>query len=172
MPTLSQRIRYTEPSLRSALAGNLRRARMRDTNGNIVLAVAVPLIHENSVFGAIVLSTDPGEIDSVIRKERGQILRIFFLAMMINVILSMALANTIAHPLQELAQAAEKGGATNARRFNPERIEIPDLTGRPDEIGYLAGAMKSMTEALYDRIDANETFAADVAHEIKNPLTS
>ena len=57
----------------------------------------------------------------------------------------------------------------NTRRLNPERIEIPDLTGRPDEIGYLAGAMKSMTTALYDRIEANETFAADVAHEIKNP---
>jgi len=84
----------------------------------------------------------------------------------------MALANTIAHPLQQLAEAAEKGSATDSRTVNPERIEIPDLTGRPDEIGYLAGAMGSMTTALYDRIDANESFAADVAHEIKNPLTS
>lgn len=171
-PSLAQRIRFSEPSLRSALSGNLRRARVRDWNGNIVLSVALPLIQANAVVGAVVLTTEPGEIDGVIRKERSQILRIFFLAMVINVILSMALANTIAHPLQELAEAAEKGGATNSRRFNPERIEIPDLTGRPDEIGYLAGAMKSMTEALYDRIDANETFAADVAHEIKNPLTS
>ena len=171
-PTLAERISFTQPSRESALAGNIRRARMRDVNGNIILSVAVPLIQQNAVFGAIVMSTEPGQIDGVIRQERGQILRIFFLAMLISVILSMALANTIAHPLQELAQAAEKGGATNSRRFNPERIEIPDLTGRPDEIGYLAGAMKSMTEALYDRIDANETFAADVAHEIKNPLTS
>lgn len=171
-PTLNQRIRFTQPSLRSALAGNLRRARVSDAEGNIMLSVALPLVQGNNVLGAVVLSTDPGEIDAVIRRERGQILRIFFLAMVISVILSMALANTIAHPLQELAEAAEKSGAMNAHRFDPDRIEIPDLTGRPDEIGYLAGAMKSMTEALYERIDANESFAADVAHEIKNPLTS
>ena len=171
-PTLRQRLRFTASSLESALKGNLRRARISDQTGHVVLTAALPLIQNGAVAGAIVLSTEPGEIDAVVRNERSQILRIFFLAMVINVILSMALANTIAHPLQELAEAAERGGASNARRVNPERIEIPDLTGRPDEIGYLAGALKSMTTALYDRIDANETFAADVAHEIKNPLTS
>ena len=171
-PTLRQRLGFTEGSLQSALAGNLRMARVSNSTGHVVLTAALPLIQNGTVAGAIVLSTEPGEIDAVVRNERSQILRIFFLAMVINVILSMALANTIAHPLQELAEAAEKGGASNARRVNPERIEIPDLTGRPDEIGYLAGALKSMTTALYDRIDANETFAADVAHEIKNPLTS
>ena len=172
LPPLKERLQFTEDSMRSALAGNLRRARQSDANGQIILTVALPLVQHNAVAGALVLSTNPGEIDGIVRKERGQILRIFFLAMIINVILSLALANTIAHPLQELAEAADKGGATNSRRVNPERIEIPDLTGRPDEIGYLAGAMSSMTTALYDRIDANESFAADVAHEIKNPLTS
>lgn len=170
--TAYQMARFTSPSLRSALAGNLRRSRASDDLGRTILTVALPLIQNDVVNGAVVVSTAPGEIDAIVSRERGQILRIFFLAMVINVILSLALANTIAHPLQELAEAAERGSATDSRTVNPERIEIPDLTGRPDEIGYLAGAMSSMTTALYDRIEANETFAADVAHEIKNPLTS
>ena len=167
-----QMSRLTKDSIISALSGNLRRSRLSDDDGNVVLSVAIPLLQNSKVAGAIVMSTAPGEIDRVVGRERGQILRIFFLAIVINVILSMALANTVAHPLQQLAEAAEKGSATDSRTVNPERIEIPDLTGRPDEIGYLAGAMGSMTTALYDRIDANESFAADVAHEIKNPLTS
>jgi len=170
--TAYQMFQLTKTSMNSALQGNLRRSRLSDDNGKTILSVAIPLLQNNQVGGAIVMSTAPGEIDNVVRRERGQILRIFFLAIVINVILSMALANTIAHPLQQLAEAAERGSATDSRTVNPERIEIPDLTGRPDEIGYLAGAMGSMTTALYDRIDANESFAADVAHEIKNPLTS
>lgn len=170
--TAFQMSKLTKTSMISALNGNLRRSRLSDDSGKTILSVAIPLLQNNQVGGAIVMSTTPGEIDSVVGRERGQILRIFFLAIVINVILSMALANTIAHPLQQLAEAAERGSATDSRTVNPERIEIPDLTGRPDEIGYLAGAMGSMTTALYDRIDANESFAADVAHEIKNPLTS
>ncbi len=165
-------IQMTRVSVASALQGNLRQSRLSDPNGKTLLSVAIPLLENNRVGGAIVMSTSPGEIDTIVSRERGQILRIFFLAIVINVILSMALANTIAHPLQQLAEAAEEGSALDSRTVNPERIEIPDLTGRPDEIGYLAGAMGSMTTALYDRIDANESFAADVAHEIKNPLTS
>lgn len=163
---------FAQASMQSALAGNLRRSRVADDSGQIMLAVALPLVVDGAVAGAIVISTYPGEIDGIVRQERSQVLRIFFLAMVINIILSIALANTIAHPLQELAEAAEKGSASDARTVNPERIEIPDLTGRPDEIGYLAGALQSMTTALYDRIEANESFAADVSHEIKNPLTS
>lgn len=170
--TASEMAIFTREAKESALAGNLRRSRVADKDGHIVLTVALPLVQNGAISGAIVISTHPGEIDQIVRRERGQILRIFFLAMVINIILSIALANTIAHPLQELAEAAERGSADDARTVNPERIEIPDLTGRPDEIGYLAGALQSMTTALYDRIEANETFAADVAHEIKNPLTS
>ena len=171
-PTVEERSAFTEESTRSALMGNLRRARENNSRGEMTITVALPVVQDGVVRGAVVLSTEPGEIDALVREERLQILRIFFLAMVINVILSLALANTIAHPLQELAEAAERGGATNTTRLNPERIEIPNVTGRPDEIGYLASAMKSMTTALYDRIEANESFAADVAHEIKNPLTS
>ncbi|MCL4675620.1 MAG: HAMP domain-containing histidine kinase, partial [Pararhodobacter sp.] len=79
---------------------------------------------------------------------------------------------TIANPLADLATAAELGRDKNARRLSPGRVRIPDLAGRPDEIGRLSVAMRGMVSALYDRIDANEQFAADVAHEIKNPLAS
>ena len=136
-PPLSeaQRVRLTRSSMESALSGNLRRARENDIRGEMMITVALPVIEDGSVAGAVVISTEPGEIEAIVRQERLQILRIFFMAMVINVILSVALANTVAHPLQELAEAAEKGGAMNTRRLNPERIEIPDLTGRPDEIG-------------------------------------
>ncbi len=85
---------------------------------------------------------------------------------------SLVLASTIANPLSDLAAAAELGRDRNARKMAPGRVRIPDLTARPDEIGRLSVAMRGMVAALYDRIDANEQFAADVAHEIKNPLAA
>ena len=92
--------------------------------------------------------------------------------MLVSIGLSLVLASTIANPLSDLAAAAETGRDRNARKLSPGRVRIPDLTGRPDEIGRLSGALRGMVSALYDRIDANEQFAADVAHEIKNPLAS
>src|SRR6476646_7240526 len=83
------------------------------------------------------------------------------------VVLSMLLAGTIAGPVRRLAEGAER-----VRHRIRSRVEIPDLTGRKDEIGHLSGALRDMTSALYSRIEAIESFAADVAHELKNPLTS
>ncbi len=82
-------------------------------------------------------------------------------------VLSLSLANTIAEPVRKLAEAAER-----VRRGIKSRQQIPDFTNRSDEIGHLSGALRDMTQALYNRIDAIESFAADVAHELKNPLTS
>jgi two-component system sensor histidine kinase ChvG len=96
----------------------------------------------------------------------------FLVAILVSVGLSLILASTIANPLSDLAAAAELGREKNARKMSPTRVRIPDLTGRPDEIGRLSGALRGMVSALYDRIDANEQFAADVSHEIKNPLAS
>jgi two-component system sensor histidine kinase ChvG len=90
----------------------------------------------------------------------------------VSIGLSLVLASTIANPLSDLAAAAEIGRERNSRKVAPGRVRIPDLTARPDEIGRLSGALRGMVTALYDRIDANEQFAADVAHEIKNPLAS
>ena len=83
------------------------------------------------------------------------------------VVLSMLLAGTIAGPVKRLAEGAER-----VRHRIRSRVEIPDLTYRRDEIGHLSGALRDMTSALYSRIEAIERFAADVAHELKNPLTS
>ncbi len=90
----------------------------------------------------------------------------------ISIVLSLVLASTIANPLSDLSDAAEMGRDKNARKLSPTRVRIPDLTGRPDEIGRLSAALRGMVGALYDRIESNEQFAADVSHEIKNPLDS
>jgi two-component system sensor histidine kinase ChvG len=96
----------------------------------------------------------------------------FVIAILVSIGLSLVLASTIANPLSDLAAAAEFGRDRNSRKKSPARVRIPDLSGRPDEIGRLSGAMRGMVSALYERIDSNEQFAADVAHEIKNPLAS
>jgi two-component system sensor histidine kinase ChvG len=90
----------------------------------------------------------------------------------VSVVLSLMLASTIANPIADLAAAAEIGRDRNARKMSPRKVRIPDLTGRPDEIGRLSGALRGMVAALNARIESNEQFAADVAHEIKNPLAS
>lgn len=138
----------------------------------LIVTVAVPVSHEGDMVGAIVLSTLGGEIDAFIRNERQQILEVFMLAAFASIFLSVLLANTIGRPLRQLASAAKKGSLQNSGHINPGRIDIPDLTSRPDEIGDLSRQLRNMTTALYDRIEANEAFAADVAHELKNPLTS
>jgi two-component system sensor histidine kinase ChvG len=122
--------------------------------------------------GAVVMQEFPDRIQAHMRAEREQVLQMFVVVLLVSVGLSVILASTIANPLSDLATAAELGRDRNARRMAPGRIRIPDLTGRPDEIGRLSSAMRGMVSALYDRIDANEQFAADVAHEIKNPLAS
>ncbi len=170
--TTLQTAQFSARAMKSALAGNIRRERAPNPNGDLILAVGLPVLNNGTVLGAMVLTTDPGQIDQFVADKRRQILQMFLLAIVISIFLSLALANTIAQPIQQLADAAERGGATERRMVNPSRIVIPDLSERPDEIGYLSRAMRSMTEALYHRIEANESFAADVAHEIKNPLTS
>ena len=140
-------------------------------SGTLVLA-AVPLMREGVRIGVIAVTSRDGEIDRLVGVEREQILQVFVIALMVSVGLSLVLASTIANPLSDLAAAAELGRDRNARRMAPGRIRIPDLTARPDEIGRLSVALRGMVTALYDRIDANEQFAADVAHEIKNPLAS
>ena len=136
------------------------------------LVAAAPIVAGEWTLGAVVLSSADGEIDSLVRAEREQVLQMFVIAIVVSIGLSLVLASTIANPLADLAAAAEIGRDRNSRRVRPSRVRIPDLSGRPDEIGRLSGALRGMVAALYDRIDANEQFAADVAHEIKNPLAS
>lgn len=156
----------------TALASGTQVRTARDLHGNIIFTVATPVLDNGAPVGVLAMATAAGEIDGLVRVEREQILQMFVIAILVSVALSLVLASTIANPLSDLAAAAEIGRERNARKFSPARVRIPDLTARPDEIGRLSGALRGMVAALYDRIDANEQFAADVAHEIKNPLAS
>ncbi len=158
--------------LSDALGGQTRVRNGNDGVGGIVFAVATPIEQNGETVGVIALTTVAGQIDQLVRSEREQVLQMFVIAILVSIGLSLVLASTIANPLSDLAAAAELGREKNARKMSPSRVRIPDLTARPDEIGRLSGAMRGMVSALYERIDANEQFAADVAHEIKNPLAS
>ncbi len=133
----------------------------------IIVLVSVPVQRFRAVLGALVLSNRGGEIDSVLRSERRIVFLTFGFATLVALLLSIALASTIANPIRRLSAAARE-----VRRGVTRRVEIPDFTRRRDEIGHLSGSLRDMTSALYKRIDAIEAFAADVSHELKNPLTS
>ena len=141
-------------------------------SGEIIIAVGHPIVVNNAIIGSVVTSTPAGLVDGLRKQERNNILRLFALAAGLSIILSLVLANTIANPIYDLAAAMDAGTTSKLRKDNPDRVRIPDMTGRADEIGHLSNAMRNMTSALYHRVDANEQFAADVAHEIKNPLAS
>jgi two-component system sensor histidine kinase ChvG len=140
--------------------------------GGAQFSVATPVVRNGIVLGVVGVTSAEGEIDRLVRDEREQILQMFVIALAVSIGLSLVLASTIANPLSDLAAAAEIGRDRDSRAMAPGRVRIPDLSARPDEIGRLSIAMRGMVTALYDRIDANEQFAADVSHEIKNPLAS
>lgn len=144
----------------------------RNGEGSIYFTVATPIDVAGDLVGVVAITSNSQEIDRLVRYEREQILQMFLLAVILSISLSLMLASTISNPLSDLAAAAEMGRDRDTRRVAPSRVRIPDLAARPDEIGRLSVAMRGMVSALYDRIDANEQFAADVAHEIKNPLAS
>ncbi len=156
----------------AASAGTTQIKTSADGAGHAIFSVATPILQEGRVLGVVGVTSAAGEIDQLVRNEREQVLQMFVIAILVSIGLSLVLASTIANPLSDLAAAAELGRDKNARKMSPSRVRIPDLTARPDEIGRLSVAMRGMVAALYDRIDANEQFAADVAHEIKNPLAS
>ncbi|MEP6066542.1 MAG: sensor histidine kinase [Paracoccaceae bacterium] len=143
-----------------------------DIAGGKLFNVVTPVLQAQRPVAVVAITSASGEIDGLVRSGRERVLQMFVIATLVSVGLSLVLASTIANPLADLAQAAELGRDKNSRKVNPGRIRIPDLTARPDEIGWLSGALRGMVSALYNRIDSNEQFAADVAHEIKNPLAS
>ncbi len=133
----------------------------------VIVAVAVPVQRFRAVQGALVLTTPGGEIDAVLREDLRIILFIFMFTSLVTIILSLLMAGHIAEPIRRLS-----GAAAAVSRGNSKRVEIPDFSSRRDEIGHLSGSLREMTSSLYNRIEAIEAFAADVAHELKNPLTS
>ena len=155
------------PEVAQALNGlHASEVRVND-RGEVIVSVAVPVQRFRAVRGVLMLSTQGADIDDMVEAERLAIFKVFLIAAGVMVVLSMLLAGTIAGPVRRLAD-----GADHVRRRIRARVEIPDFTRRKDEIGHLSGALRDMTNALYTRIEAIESFAADVSHELKNPLTS
>lgn len=163
---------FLDAMVEEGLSGSnlIRRATIDD--GTSVLAVVRSVRTTDGSQHILLISTQHGYLDQLVRGEQESMLRLFALAFVVSVILSAVLANTIANPIHDLTSAAELGATRKGRQGQSQRIRIPDFSGRPDEIGRLSNAMRDMTAALYHRIDTNEEFAADVAHEIKNPLAS
>jgi two-component system sensor histidine kinase ChvG len=150
-----------------ALQGDFGEAERVNERNKLVLSVAVPVQRFKAIYGVLLLSTEGGDIDYILRQERLSLIGFGVISLSVMVFLSFWLSGTIARPVRQLADAAD-----TVRRGHSGRESIPLLAGRNDEIGGLAESLSAMTQALYDRIDAIESFAADVAHELKNPLTS
>ncbi|THF58790.1 sensor histidine kinase [Ollibium composti] len=155
------------PEVIKALTGSPSTIVRISEKGEQIVSVAVPIQRFRAVLGVLLLSTEGGDIDKIVAAERKAILRVFGIAALVTAILSLLLASTIATPLRRLSAAAVR-----VRRGVKNREEIPDFSDRQDEIGNLSLAVRDMTNALYARIEAIESFAADVSHELKNPLTS
>jgi two-component system sensor histidine kinase ChvG len=153
--------------VRVALAGSPAPLIRITETGETVISIAMPIQRDQTTLGALMLTTQGSDIDELIAQERLQIVAIAGLVVLVTALLSLALAGTIAEPMRRLAVAAER-----VRKNIKNREQIPDFSERPDEIGNLSRALRDMTNALYSRLDAIESFAADVSHELKNPLTS
>lgn len=155
------------PDAALAIKGTIAATAWEGRNGQILLTASAPVIKSRQKLGVVLLSQDGKDIQDAVDQMRFDVLTIFMGALSITIFLSMYLAGVIARPLKKLARAAEAVRLGHGRQIN-----IPDLTHRKDEIGELSAALRDMTGALWDRMDTIERFAADVSHEIKNPLTS
>jgi len=157
--------RYPEVAL--GRAGEVVRRVRHDADDRLVLNVAVPVQRYKEVLGVVLLTLGDTQIEKALRSVRYDILKVFAATLAVTVLLSIYLAGTIARPIRRLAR-----GADRVRHAHGRPPAIPDLGRRRDEIGDLGKSLAAMTETLWKRLNANERFAADVAHEIKNPLTS
>lgn len=155
------------PEVQLAFEGETSDAIRVTEDDSVMLTVAAPIQQFRRVLGALLVSAKTSEIEEIVRQERLAILEIFGVAVSVTALFSLLLAKTIAGPVRHLAQFARQ-----VRQNRGQPVEMPKLTRRRDEVGELSQALQEMTDALYQRIGAIENFAADVAHEIKNPLTS
>lgn len=165
--TLSQRIQ-AYPNAKQAFETTLpSKTAWRNAADELVLSVAVPVMSGEKIKGVLALERGGDSIKKAINSLRFDILLVFLFGLLATILLSLYLAGTIATPLRVLANAAD-----DIRRSKQRKTDIPDFSARQDEIAMLSESLKTMTEALWNRMDAIERFAADVSHELKNPLTS
>jgi two-component system sensor histidine kinase ChvG len=154
----------------AALRGQTASLQRQSEEGGDILTVAVPVQGYRAIIGALMVSTQPGEIDAILAQERQAVLQLSGIALVVNVLTSLILAATLIVPVRRLAAAMRGFGAHSPTL--PGLETIPDYTARGDEIGELSSSLRDMTGRLLDRINTIDRFAADVAHELKNPLTS
>ena len=140
----------------------------RTSDDRLLVTVAVPVVRDDHTVGIILLTREAREVDASLFTVRMSILALFGLALALTVLLSWYLSLTIARPILQLASAAAEMREGEGRTGSVPRR----LLQRRDEVGALAVALADSAAALWHRMDAIERFAADVAHEIKNPLSS
>ncbi|MDA8707824.1 sensor histidine kinase [Hellea sp.] len=157
--------RDLKADLRKALDGDEMMGERYDDEDKLVVTVSLPVKRVQQVLG--VVTVESSDVDSIVKAERKALAPIIGLAFLATLLSSLALTLFITLPMRKLARAAEL-----VTRSSRKRGAIPDLSKRRDEIGDLSSVMRDMTQGLYARIDDIANFAADVAHEIKNPLTS
>jgi two-component system, OmpR family, sensor histidine kinase ChvG len=155
------------PEVRRALQGKIAPMLLLNQRGEQIVSTAVPIERYKKVQGVLLISTRPGEIDQILAEERKLIWLLAAISLLAALVTSFLLARTVADPMRRLSAAADQA----SRNIAP-RQEIPQYADRSDEVGQMASAFAAMTAALYRRIEASESFAADVAHELKNPLTA
>ncbi|HYZ34720.1 MAG TPA: stimulus-sensing domain-containing protein [Crenalkalicoccus sp.] len=154
--------------LRLALEGGVRPYIRRTADGRLLVSVAEPAKRGNQTVGIVLLTREAREVDQRLFEIRASVLGIFSIALVLTVLLSLYLSQTLATPIMQLAGAAARMREGQGRSGSVP----PALLGRSDEIGILARDLQAAARALWARIDSNERFAADVAHELRNPLTS
>jgi two-component system, OmpR family, sensor histidine kinase ChvG len=138
-----------------------------NSSGQQIVSMAEPIKRGNKILGVLLVSTQKGDIDDVLWDERWLVLQIAGIALLVAIGSSLQLARTVAGPMKRLSEAAN-----HVSRNIAARQELPDFTERRDEVGQMGRAFAAMTGALFRRIEASEKFAADVAHELKNPLAA
>lgn len=148
-----------------ALAGEPQATVRRNEDGDRVVSVSIPIRHVRQVLG--VMTLEAGNVDEILAAQRRALFPFALVALGVNLLASLLLHLFVARPIMRLSAAADQVKLQRARA-----ISLPDLEDRKDEIGDLARSLESMTDTLSTRMDAIERFAADVSHEIKNPLTS